>query len=933
MARQEGRVLERWRKYDWLAVALSLVPAAAAFVAAAISYLSKDKPTTLFTILVSVGAVLTGAGPLLLAVQKHQTRKEQVRNSIHPVEPVERVDPYRRLGVEASVRERRDGAHRPPYIPRAPWDQQVDAALQAHGFAVLIASASWGKSRSAYEAARRLGAAARRLGAESPLIVPVRPDALKTLVDADRAWRPDRGSILWLDDLERYIDVAAFDSTTLGRLLAHPGLRILATLERVHRAKLASVGITDAVIEAGDELSSDERRAANDVYPEADFAAGIGQWFAAPTRLAEAYRDPAHPVGRRLVRAAADWRRCGIEDPVAHKALIELARVHLKGAHVPAGTYEAELEWATREVSGTGHSLLAEEADGTGFRPGDLVVAHDEGEHGPDRRSIPPSIWNMVTGRASPEQAAAIASTAMARIGQTSELDESQTLFAACEAAATRAADADVAEGEYVLGTLRNADDQRRDAIEHLRRAAAQGHAEAANDLAYTLCREAQTNERERAELREEARRAYLTAIAQGHALATSGLATMCYEESDLLNAEDLYRQAARGGHTPALAGLGMVLERRDQLQAAEAAYQQATDAGDAGGMLGLAGLLERRGERPQAEHWYRQASEAGSDDALVQLGLFLYRNGDLNGARTSWRRAADQGKQEARVLLARIAEAAGDSAEAKARMQEATEGLAKLLDRAQGIVDHAHRSYRDIGSMLYRDGKLEEAEPYFRQAAKAGDLESRFAVGLVLEERGMRGEAERAYREAADAGHPDAYARLGGLLAERGDGEAAEQLYQQSADAGGAEGQFRLGQVREQQGRIYEAERLYRLSAPHRPQAWRALLELIGDRVTQDEQAHADEAAYLEGRRLAEQHRDSDAEVWLRFASARHPGAMYELSTLLPDTDEARRLSREAARRGHRLARLLEDLSSGGDSAGDGTTHGASPSADPESP
>jgi TPR repeat protein len=97
--------------------------------------------------------------------------------------------------------------------------------------------------------------------------------------------------------------------------------------------------------------------------------------------------------------------------------------------------------------------------------------------------------------------------------------------------------------------------------------------------------------------------------------------------------------------------------------------------------------------------------------------------------------------------------------------------------------------------------------------------------------------------------------------------------------------------------------------------------LELIGDRATEDEQGRADEAAYLEGRRLAEQHRDSAAEKWLRLASERHPGAMYELSELLlrrGERDEARRLTREAARRGHRLAQLFEDRSSDGASDGE---------------
>lgn len=119
-----------------------------AFVGAPIAYLSADKPSALFVAFVVAAAILAAAIPVLEWHRERAVTAEEVRDSMHPPVPVEEVDPYLRLGIERSVREKREDGGRPPYIERPRYDAALDAALQQHNFALLITPSSWGKSRS-----------------------------------------------------------------------------------------------------------------------------------------------------------------------------------------------------------------------------------------------------------------------------------------------------------------------------------------------------------------------------------------------------------------------------------------------------------------------------------------------------------------------------------------------------------------------------------------------------------------------------------------------------------------------------------------------------------------------------------------------------------------------------------------------------------------
>lgn len=857
-------------------------------------------------------ALLSSLKPVIDLIRQQAADTADLDAALHPYPPerIGEVDPYGTLGIESSLRERWEPGVRPPYIPREPYDQQLDAALHRHRFALLIGPPGWGKSRSAYEAIHRFDP-------EAQLIFPTDANVLPSVVRQQRHWRR-RGirSILWLDDLHQYFDAgsANLDSALLRRALKHEDVLVVATLPSSERSRIRAVrGIpTDAIVEPSEQLTPVEVESATLAYPQGEFSDGIGQWFCATTRLSRSYEDQQHRLGRLLVQAAVDWLRCGMETPAPLERVHTLVRGQ-RAEDVSDAALARELEWATSDVAGTGSALITVDQGTKGLMPAAVATAYDEGELAPEPRLIPLTTWELITEDASPEQAANIANSALLRFlrgdGQPAER---QGLLAACEAAAQKAADGGSAEGLYLLGVLRTGLGQRSDSLGLLQRAADQGHAAAANDYAYMLTRQPHVIDHDRTQVREAALHYYNIAIAHGHAQAATNLATLLLEEGDLQNARDLYEQAVELGMAAARVGVAQVLWKQGQVAEAEAKAREAADAGIVPAMRLLGAWLAMRGD-PEAEEWYRRAGAVGSVDALVALGHLLLRRDARSEAQTVWSRAADQNNRSAQLLLATMADEDGDRQRARALSDGVVDFFDQELQKIQRSAnDDLGPLYFDIGKTSYEHGDLDEAERYFRDAAAIGHLESKFAIGVVLEERGLGNQAESAYREAAEAGHADAHARLGALLPETHQDEAS-RLYELAARQGGPDGQYRLGALREREGRTYDAAKWYRRAAPRHAKAAVALVDLLGAEATQQERQAADEAAYLEGYRLERQHRDVEAEEWLRRAAEhKHPSAMFELSMLLHrrgESAESRTLRAEAAELGHPAALQLQSL------------------------
>jgi TPR repeat protein len=86
---------------------------------------------------------------------------------------------------------------------------------------------------------------------------------------------------------------------------------------------------------------------------------------------------------------------------------------------------------------------------------------------------------------------------------------------------------------------------------------------------------------------------------------------------------------------------------------------------------------------------------------------------------------------------------------------------------------------------VLAQQGRIEEAEQWWRKAAAAGDHAAEFELGILLIHRGELGEAEHWLRQAATIGHHAAEYNLGMLRQQRGDLDEAEHWYRKAAAAG----------------------------------------------------------------------------------------------------------------------------------------------------
>jgi TPR repeat protein len=113
---------------------------------------------------------------------------------------------------------------------------------------------------------------------------------------------------------------------------------------------------------------------------------------------------------------------------------------------------------------------------------------------------------------------------------------------------------------------------------------------------------------------------------------------------------------------------------------------------------------------------------------------------------------------------------------------------------------DSVYSSAIDAGRKAMADGKLDEAEKFFREAvaAKPGDAEAVFLMGRLAFEKKDFAAAAKLYQEASERGHAEAAASLGAMYAEgqgveRNDSEAV-RLYAAAAERGSAVAQVNLG-------------------------------------------------------------------------------------------------------------------------------------------
>jgi TolA-binding protein len=506
------------------------------------------------------------------------------------------VPPYGIIGVSPSKYLERDPD--PPYVRRDS-DERLDDALLRQRFAVVVGDSKTGKSRSAFEAMRRLLPT-------STLVVPFA--STRSLAELIRNPPFDVDAplpVLWLDDLDRYLaDATGVDHALLdecGRVDRRWVL--LGTISRRWRDRLVNVSgavgsAARAVLEQATQVELPSRLSASELaearrrYPGEAFGRGIGEQAVCADDLERRYElgRTAAPIGWALVRAAIDWRRTGMTRPIHPAGLRELALRYLdrpQTDRLSEAAYAHALAWARWQAAPRIALLQASTKGPSRFRAFDHIVEYADRQAGPGM-GVPSPAWHYVLERASPQEAA--------RIGFVAYAGHAYEPAHRAWSQASASSDEDVASwAASQLASLPGGPGDRE--------------------------RDRAAREEMPAAVRPE--RLPRSAVDQGLRLVRHG---------DLLSARVAFAQAIVSGDPDeaprAAVHLGRLFAEDGDLEGAGEAFGWAAASGHSDyapwGTLGLGSLLARLGDVAYARRAYRQVVDSGHRDAGAEAARKL---------------------------------------------------------------------------------------------------------------------------------------------------------------------------------------------------------------------------------------------------------------------------------------------------------------------
>ncbi|MFC0530818.1 tetratricopeptide repeat protein [Phytohabitans kaempferiae] len=773
------------------------------------------------------------------------------------------------VGVKAAIVsiECNDGSL-PTYVPRV-GDDDLEWAIASGGVVLVHGRAAAGKTRSAFEAIRRLRP-------NHCLLVPASGPALRELVDD--GFEP-RDSVVWLDDLERYLVPGGVDQNLIERLCSdrRHDVLVVATLrgeelERLDQAARSGRG-TDALnaldidwpgvqvvqhirgrrrVHVGQFLTETEKSAAavssdQRVVEAANSNVGFAEYLAAGPPMMQRWSfdgDDVADVGQALITAAVDCRRAGYPYAVPANVLAQLFRHYLN----PARSNRADLpslrrglEWASEPLLGASSCLIPQ--DGDCYAASDYLLDRTEAGEGPlARRDVGEAVWTTLLTFDEPYARYSIATAAyfasrsdvaetairpLANDGYTEAMLNLGLLLhkrnqPEAEYWYRQAADAGATFAMVRIGILSEEANRLNDAESWYRRAVEAGERHALPVLGWLR--------EKRGDVRE-AEHLYRLAVEDGDVDATAMLGALLEKQGNAPEAERLYRLAGGSGHVRAMVALGLLLERTGSAEA-EQWYRTAVERGSARAMIMLGILRGKHGATDEANTLYRRAFDEGETHAAVALGISFEKQESVDEAENWYRRGAGTGNELASLMLALLLERRGLDGEAERWYEKVARGgdgnamvmLANLLAK-RGEVEQAHAWYHSavelgntqamikLAAQNEAAGSSEEAKLWLQRAANAGDTHAMVLLGMSLE-HDDRAESERWYRAAADAGENHALLLLAVVLDRRGEADEAEYWYRRSAETGDAHAAALLADTLAGQGELDEANSLRRLAA-----------------------------------------------------------------------------------------------------------------------
>jgi hypothetical protein len=284
------------------------------------------------------------------------------------------VQAPRELEAYAAIGEQGHVDDLPVYV-RRDFDDRLRAAVTSGRFVLLVGSSSVGKTRSAYEA----------LQACVPdwhLVHPADAGTVRTLAQS-----PPSRTVVWLDELQRYLGDQGITGATI-RALRAAGTIVIGTIwPEIYLERSVSVrrGVDESdddrellkladVIEVADSLTDEERQRATTLAASdsrlrialSTVDVGPMQVLAAGPALVRRWMQAPDPYAKAVITAAADARRRGAWSALS-RGFFEAAVIGYltpaQRAVAPADWLDTALAYALVPVHGAATTLTPMPAD------------------------------------------------------------------------------------------------------------------------------------------------------------------------------------------------------------------------------------------------------------------------------------------------------------------------------------------------------------------------------------------------------------------------------------------------------------------------------------------------------------------------------------------------------------------------------------------
>lgn len=277
-------------------------------------------------------------------------------------------------------------------------DEKIARTLQERRRVLIVGTSMSGKTRTALHIAQVVFGSHR-------LLKPANGSALHHLLS--QGLTPS-SLVVWLDRLDLFLGSGGVTVDDLRAISENEQTVVIATIRlNAYEALLPQNGLQPVdydvlewfghpvVLEwADDELT---RSAVPMTAAVRDLARryGLSAYIGGGPPALNAFDVAAiqRPVGHALVRAAADWRRAGVADPVPRQVLIDLLPSYLapQSAAKASDTagQDAGFEWATSKPADR-LALLDPVPDG--YLALDYVVDHVIAQ----RRAVPDMLWSLI---------------------------------------------------------------------------------------------------------------------------------------------------------------------------------------------------------------------------------------------------------------------------------------------------------------------------------------------------------------------------------------------------------------------------------------------------------------------------------------------------------------------------------------------------------